>query len=220
MEKSIKEYLDELRRKQDELRSVSRDLIKMRELYRQKTNEQKNLNDEVYNLHANQIFQVRVGDFLEELSYLANIPVDEIKIKLFFDSLCRVSGKMDVESIKKNLNVVLPGIVFEICDSDGYFKYFGTSSCYTKSELPIIQADGKSLFDHSSFRYAGLTHFGDLVAPVIDRNIEDIILKINLGLLDKKECSNWYPSDLFVKAIENCLEKEQQQQKVKAFGNQ
>lgn len=225
MEKNVKECLDELRRKKQELKSASKDMTKKGKLYEEaktRYNEaitrKELLEDEIDNFSTSQIFQVRLGDLLEELSHLTNIPIEEIEVDLFFDAWYKADINMNVEDMKAHLNVIRPGIVFNICSSNGHFEYFGTSKGYEKSELPIIQADGKSLFAHSSFKYANSIYFGkNFVAPVIDKDIEDIILKFNLGYLEKTDSAIWYPSELFIEAIINCLEKEnqKQQQKVK-----
>ena len=216
MEQSVKNKLDELHQKKEELESTRNEIVRLHNLYREETKKEETLESDISKLKRDTIFQVRLGDIIEELSTLADIPAEEIDVKLFFDCWHKKDQSSDVESTKSWIHIMLPGVVFHITAPNGQFEFFGTSKNYDKSESPILQADGASLLEHSSFQFETSPYFGDdMIAPVIDRNTNDIILKIDLNLLERSEDINWHPKELFVEAITNCIEKTKGYQKVK-----
>lgn len=172
---------------------------------------------------------ISIGDIVEELSNLTGIEKEKIGI-----SIRSEIGYWGIYN--------LDYLAFLIDSDDqklGYYKYnkdkyfainiYSEKALYDydkkrkfdfnlklKLDLNEVQADGKTLKDHSReqlyFDDGRQSHYTGIV---IDKDIEGLNYKVNLDEIENvKDSKDFYPSNLFKEVIINCIEKKNQKKKV------
>ena len=97
------------------------------------------------------------------------------------------------------MNLRLSGV-----NPNGYsFNYITSLSM----DLDSIQADAKTLEEHCSVVTRKNLGGKDYTELVVDKDIENIILGINLNLLCLDTSATWRSADLFTQAVLNCEER-------------
>lgn len=171
---------------------------------------------------------VSIGDIVEELSNLTGIEKNKIGI-----SITTNVGYWGIYNLD-----YLAFLIDSDDQSLGYYKYgkdkyfniniYGEKDLYDydkkrkfdfnlklKLDLNEMQADGKTLKDHSSeqiyFDDGRQSHYTGIV---IDKDIENLNYKVNLEELEYiKDSKDFYPSELFKQAIINYIERKNNNKK-------
>lgn len=162
-------------------------------------------------LIKNSFVQVRLGDLIDEISWLSGVNRSNISVSL---SVSRIFPSLeDLISFVNDINdnYLIDNVKFSINsnlskkDIDGVpFSYFSFLSFYYND----VQYDGKTVKDHCYISHEILTN-GD-VSLVIDiiKEIDDVICKIPFYDLEYKDNNSWYPADLFTQAVINVSSRE------------
>ena len=158
-------------------------------------------------LIRNSFVQVRLGDLIDEISWLSGVSKNNIFVSLSFskifpnmeDSLSFVDDINDSTdsylvdnvkfSIKSNLSKEDIGVV--------PFSYFS----FLFFDLNDIQYDGKLLKEHCCVSFEPFTNGEVSLTVSIKKNIDDIICNIPFYDLENKDNISWYPADLFRQAL-------------------
>ena len=165
-------------------------------------------------LIRNSFIEVRLGDLLDEISWLSGVNKNKIFVSLSFskifpnmeDSLSFVDNINDSTdsylvdnvkfSIKSNLSKDDIGVVS--------FSYFS----FLFFDFNEIQYDGKLLKEHCCVSFEPFTNGEVSLTVSIKKNIDDIICKIPFYDLENKDNTSWYPADLFRQALINASLRE------------
>ena len=216
-----KAEIDVIDRKIDEERTAFEGIVA---LERKKFEESLNpLKEEVTKLSMDfdtigqNVVPITLGDLVKELATLSGVDVSNIGIEI----------KSNVEFWGKNsLNKILE--LFSYKNIQGRWAVVLTDKstsnplfCYKmtfKLNLNAIQADGKTFLAHcmNEIRYDSyLDKYYTILC--VGRNRDDIILNIPLNSLFKKDhkgiCDEqWYPTDLMMQAVINCVERSQEEE--------
>lgn len=165
-----------------------------------------------FNTLGQNIVAIRLGDLVNELSKLSQVSVSNIGVKTEINiSFC---GKHNLREIAEMLDYIKMqsrwNVVFNDKSMDKQSFYY---QMFFKLNLDEVQADGKTLLEHCTYEIKSDT-FSDKYYTVlhIDRNIDDIILNISLrdlaiGNTDAINEGKWYPSDLIMQAVINCVSR-------------
>lgn len=209
---NISELLDEMKKNKEEQKDIMQGMVQVKNEYdatmkllgEQYINASKNL-DRIGNIK----FPVRIGDLIDEISWLSNTNAEDIQVYL---------GGYDIIDGVYNMNSFLKlvgsrpkcGIRFRLSNrdyvNDDESSMFSYSNCLT-FDLDSIQADGKTLLEHSSVivrKRASGTKYTEFV---IDKDINDVILPLTLNYVFLESSANWVPADLFTQAVINSVER-------------
>lgn len=158
---------------------------------------------------------VRFGDLIDELLKIFNLDRNVDNINYNVSTSVSFSGKKNVDEIIKLNNDSKYGlgygknymyILLEGTKKTARYNYQPKSFAYSIF-LPLdfenIQADGKSLLEHSSVKTERDNNKKNNTI-VIDKNIDDLILDIDLNTLLSVNKPNFYPANLFRNAVGNC----------------
>ncbi len=206
MEKNIQKLLDEIEQMKNTRSLLLAKQKKHYEHYKNTTAKIEILESKLEQAKSLTI-PVRLGYLLEELAKLTGSNLDEINVKLFFDSWH--INEIFIETRKKIMEITGNGVCFKISDNYGKFTYEGVTKPHTKEEI-------LELFGHTSGQIKKL--WGFYLIP-IDIDVEDITLKLSPSILQKNRDVAWYPEDTFREAVINYSEKKQGISKVRRPDN-
>lgn len=219
MDNNINFDIEQIRQKKREIASIEEKIENKRkafeEIIQPLIDTVDGMKNELYILFERSI-PIRLGDLLEELALLFEISVSDIYVDIEVDISCY--GKHNMLEMRELMreyrcevfrtnNMIMMLDLFScnekyviICEP--VFEYY---AC-----LPInleeYQFDGRKLIDYCSIKY-DYDDRGVFTKLVINNDIENIICNFNLGYLDKVDIDSWKPTDMFVQAIVNCLDK-------------
>lgn len=160
---------------------------------------------------------VRLGDLIDELVNLTGIDMSNVMINANVIQLLSLPGNRS-EEVSKSLNTTYGNFRFNhgILISGKGMSSGSLLFCYLihlNSMLSDVQADGKTLLEHCTV---------DVEYDMVDKNIctslnikdniDDLILRIPLSKLASDSNAGWYPADLMIQAIINCVEKSQEKE--------
>ena len=164
MEKNIQKLLDEIEQMKNTRSLLLAKQKKHYEHYKNTTAKIEILESKLEQAKSLTI-PVRLGYLLEELAKLTGSNLDEINVKLFFDSWH--INEIFIETRKKIMEITGNGVCFKISDNYGKFTYEGVTKPHTKEEI-------LELFGHTSGQIKKLWGFY-LIPIYID--VEDITLR-------------------------------------------
>ena len=161
---------------------------------------------------------IRLGDLIDELLDLFNLDKDADKINYNVTTSISFYGKKNMDDIirlnnnskfglgySKNLLYILMEGTKKTARYDYQPKSF-MYSIFLPLDLEAIQADDKSLLEHCSLKVS--RDFNRKSSSlVVDRNVEDIILDIDMNVLLNTNKPSFYPADAFREAVGRCIEK-------------
>lgn len=162
---------------------------------------------------------VRFGDLVDELLELFNLDKNVDKINYNISTSISFYGKKSAEELIKLNNDSKFGlgygknylyILLEGIKKTARYSYQPKSFMYSiflPLDFEAIQADGKSLLDHSSVRI-GKENNKRYSSIIVNKNVDDLILDIDLNTLMYVNKPTFYPADMFREAIGRCVEKE------------
>ena len=171
---------------------------------------------------------VSIGDIVKELSNLTGI--DEDKIGISTTTNIGYWGIYNLDYLVFLINSEDQRLGYYKYDKDKYYlvNIYAEKSLYDydkkrkfnfylklKLDLNEIQADGKTLLDHSReqlyFDDGRESHYTGIV---IDKDVENLNYKVNLVELENAiDTKDFYPSDLFKQAIINYIERKNNNKK-------
>lgn len=230
MSNNLKERLEELQHRKDEKKIVDSRISDERTFFEKevflerkrleeklsplKISSQK-LGEEVDRLGKDTV-AVRLGDLVSELINLAGINASDMVVKV--KPAIVFGGKYSIEDIisqgKKHRFDCYIGngeVVLSTYKTEQSLSY----SISFNIDLTEVQADGRTLLEHCSAktrcgsikRRNGNYFFEDYTDLNIDKDIEELIVKIPLCNLAKESSTNWYPTELIRQAVINCTER-------------
>lgn len=163
---------------------------------------------------------IRLGDLIDELLKIFNLDKNIDTVNCNVSTSISYFGKKSKDEIIKLNNDSKYGlgygkkfmyILIEGTKKTARYSYQPKSFIYSIF-LPLdfekIQADGKNLLEHSSIK-AERDNKKKNNTIIIDKNVEDLILDIDLNTLLSVNKPNFYPANLFRNAVGNCYKKEQ-----------
>lgn len=162
---------------------------------------------------------VRFGDLVDELVNLFNFDYSVDKINYNISTSVNYYGKKDKNELislnnnskyrmgynKDSLYVYLDGT-----KKTARYNYQPKSFSYSfflPLDLEAIQADGKSLFEHCSVKISK-DYYKKQSSLVVDKNVEDLLLNIDMKTLLNSNKTSFFPADMFREAVGRCLEKD------------
>ena len=136
---------------------------------------------------------ISIGDLVQEVSAITNIPKDELTVELeYIRSTFSRFPKYHLLEVYKDTPVTL---MLKICDSTGN-TYVNTSLYLSFTDKT---SDGKTLIDHSLASYIDFIDL--MILKVIEEYIPTVIFKVNFKKLAQTD-------NIENKAIINCLKKQ------------
>lgn len=155
------------------------------------------------------IVSIRLGDLVEELAYLIDTDVSNIGVEI--KSNVKFCGKTSLDTMSELFSNKKMQSYWDVLLIDESRDY--PSFCYQmnfKLDLNEEQADGKTFLEHCSNEIMYDSYLNKCFTILcIGKNRDDIILNIPLNSLFNSLCTEkWYPNDLIIKAIVNCLERD------------
>lgn len=230
MSNNLKERLEELQHRKDEKKIVDSRISDERTFFEEevflerkrleeklsplKISSQK-LGEEVDRLGKDTV-AVRLGDLVSELINLVGINASDMVVKV--KPTIVFGGKYSIEDIisqgKKHRFDCYIGngeVVLSTYKTEQSLSY----SISFNIDLTEVQADGRTLLEHCSAKTRcgsikkrnGNYFFEDYTDLNIDKDIEELIVKIPLCNLVKESSTNWYPTELIRQAVINCTER-------------
>ena len=177
----------------------------------------------------NNIINICIKDLLKELSNYTGI--EENKIGISFTTNVGYWGIYNLDYLAFLIDSDDQSLGYYKYGKDKYFNIniYGEKDLYDydkkrkfnfnlklKLDLNEIQADGKTLKDHSReqlyFDDGRSSHYTGIV---IDKDIENLNYKVDLDEIENiKDSKDFYPSDLFKQVIINYIENKNQKKKV------
>ncbi len=208
LEESVKEFKgkeNEIAEIEDRIREIERTMIEpLKEAKKRIIQEKEKIGKE--------IFDIRLGDLMDELSLLTGIPKEEMYLDLDFNNIWTIKDYKPIDFYKREKKPYLrltiasrkPSNISSENLEQNDFQYFFSF----QSDFDEIQADGESLLDHS---YVIRGHCDGLPWLRLESSlylskyhIEDIICHLNLyGLASSFEHQDHFPKDLFLEALKN-----------------
>lgn len=153
------------------------------------------------------IIPIRLGDLLLEISKLSGINVNSLKIKVETDmEFLGVHSEEEMFSLfnQNNTNYNVTLLIEGVNVNKGSIVMYITRFPLNRE---LKENNNGLLVEHCSIK--PVNNFGRTYTKVVlDKNVEDIVLNFKLYHLDKLENYYWYPSELFTKAVINCLNKD------------
>lgn len=205
---NIRELIEKLNDNKKEMNAIVRDMEKMRQDYETSIaplkEEFSSMIKESNKIGSNVVY-VKLGDLLEEICWLSETNVEDLDVSLV--SNISLLGEYTKEEFLKYardtedymLNFRLSGV-----NTNGYSFNYVTS---LSMSFDNIQADDKLLEEHCSIVTRKNLGGKDYTQLVVDKDIENIILGLNLNLLCLDTSAIWKPADLFAQAVLNCVER-------------
>lgn len=209
MESRIKEYKDK-EQEIDELDERIRELE--RRIILPLKREQEVCKKELQEIGKSSIFSISIQDLVRELSDLTGIPEEEIYVEVDYFEICTAEDYKKEDFLKQENK---PLVKLIICSRNAYnmsnnnpqpgdFYYHLTFI----SDFNELQADGKSLMDHSyiisDYGSLGSEHIKLTSLYIKKEDIMSIICHLNLNnIATSHEERYYYPKDLLAQAIEN-----------------
>ena len=214
-------YGDVIKLKAD-INNINEEIDRKKEIYESSI---KNLMNDLFIKRAeldmikNYKVSVRLGDLIEELENLFSLDRNVDKIDYKVRTTLSYFGKKSVEDLIKlnndskyslgyNKNLLCVNLVGT--KKTARYNYQPKSFLYTfylPLDLEAIQSDGKNLLEHSSIE-TSRENGRKCYTVVVDKNIDDLILDIDMDTLLSCNKPSFYPADKFRDAIDNCLDKE------------
>lgn len=157
------------------------------------------------------IISVKLGDLIKELSLLEGIDTSDIYTNI----------KAKPISFLKKHNEKIPeliNMIYNDYNTDWMVLLTGNPMAHEvlsftyviklNSNLSDIQADGKTLLEHCivDVEYDMVSEKYYIVLN-IKKDIDDLILNIPLKYLARSDTNEWYPNDLMIQAVINCVER-------------
>lgn len=193
---------DERRKFEEKIKPMSKEAVKVR--------------NRIYSLEKN-VASIRLGDLIDELINLTGIDMSNVMINANAIQLLSLPGNRS-EEVSKSLNTTYGNFRFNhgiLISGKGtspgslLFRYL----IYLNSILSDVQADGKTLLEHCSVDVEYDTIYKKIFTNLnIKDNIDDLILHIPLSKLESYSDQAWYPADLMMQAIINCVKKSQEKE--------
>lgn len=217
MVENIKESFSILNEKKGEM-SAKIKLIELKrreyeDVFSSLNSELRILKAELKELREN-IVSVKLGDLLDELSWLSGTSLDEIRSSIKFNmNFASVEQFYEmIDNIRENGgNHLVKNVRFRLWNelnkqnlTSVSFDYFA----FLEFDLGDIQNDGKLLVEHIMCEIEPYSNGEIFVTFSLDKNINDVICNFNLGNLKSESAASWYPGDLFLQAIVNCSQKD------------
>lgn len=208
---NINEYIDELKVRNSEISSINMEIKNKTEEYEGvigKLNERLSSQmKDVQNLKNTKIF-IKIGELIDELSWLSGISVDKIKVEMKFnmkfsnlDEFFQFTDDVKARDIK-NIRLRLWSDNENIYNNFDYFMFLSMDTNF-------ICSDGKRLIEHFSALLKPFSCCDELdVTFSVNDNFNNIIFNLNLGEIEHTDNSSWYPSDLFSQAVFNCVQRD------------
>lgn len=172
--------------------------------------------DRIYSLEMTPV-SVRLGDLIDELANLTDIDASNVMINANAIQLLSLPGNCS-EAMSKSLDAMYGNFRFNhgiLISGDGTLPG-SLLFCYLiryNSKLSDVQADGKTLLEHCAidveYNMVDKVNYTNLN---IKDNIDDLILHISLGKLLSDSNHGWYPADLMMQAVINCVERNKEKE--------
>lgn len=199
------ELLEKLNENKREMSAIVRDMAQMRQDYEMAVmplREEFNSILKESSMIGNNIVFVKLGDLLEEICWLSETNVEDLDVSLV--SNISLIGEYNKEEFLKYVKDYRMNFMLSGFNTSGYsFNYITSLSM----DLDSIQADAKDLKEHCSVITKKHLNGKMYTELVVDKDIENIILGINLNLLCLDTSATWRYADLFTQAVLNCEER-------------
>ena len=214
---NINEELTNLMEKKMKVDSVVEDIkIKMDEFEKSiaRLKEELSVSRKELDLIKNSFIQIRLGDLIDEISWLSGVSKNKISTSLSFSKI--------FPSMEDAFRYV-----DQINDSDGIYLInnvkFSMKSNLSKEDIGCfpfsyfsflsfdfneIQYDGILLKDHCLVSFEPFTNGEVSLNVSIGKDIDDVICNIPFYELEYENNTSWYPADLFAQAIINVSSRE------------
>lgn len=162
---------------------------------------------------------VKFGDLVDELLELFNLDKNVDNINFNITTSISYYGKKTADELIKLNNNSKYGIgysknylyiLLEGTKKTARYNYQPKSFMYSiflPLDFEAIQADGKSLLEHSSVRI-GRENNKKYSSVIVDKNVNDLILDIDMKTLMNVNKPTFYPADMFREAVGRCLDKQ------------
>ena len=192
---ATKEKRDLERRLAEERKALE---IKENDKYRELEEKLKSMKEEVAKLDETidslekTVVSVRLGDLIEELANLMGISTSDVMVYTYSNII-----NDEVHTSKEMYNF------WDLILHSSLFHYEMTLG----ADLNSVQADGKMFLEHCTTKLIeGKTCLN------VNINCADLIANIPLSYLTGKDGFSWYPADLMIQAVINCVEKNQEKE--------
>ena len=214
---NVNEYLNELEEKRDEISSIGKEIEDKRREYEEIIGQLNaafnNKRKEIANLKKI-VISVRLGDLIDELSWLSGVSVDDICVSIKFnrdfsniDEMFKLIDEVRNDNKSYFVNNVRFRLWTKITTLDNSFVSFDYFA-FLRFDMNSLQRDGKKLIEHCLSNNIEPYTNGELsVEFSVEKDFQDIICDFNLGYLEMKDNTSWYPTDLFRQAIINCSQR-------------
>lgn len=213
---NIKESFSILNEKKGEIKDKIRLIeLKKREyedVFSSLNSELSILKSELKELREN-VVSVKLGDLLDELSWLSGANLDKIKSSIKFSMhFASIEHFYEmIDDIKDNgRNHLVKNVRFRLwneLDKQNLYSVPFDYFTFLDFDLRNIQNDGSLLIEHFMCEIEPYSNEEIFVTFSLEKNINDVICNFNLGSLKSESAASWYPGDLFLQAIVNCSQK-------------
>lgn len=241
MNESLKNRIEKLQQKQVEITTIDREREEAREKFREKVFMEKmsfekrmraekdefehslsflesdrvKLSNEIDCLGKDTI-SVKLGDLIKELSLLEGIDTSEIYTNVKTKPISFLNKHS--ENISESISMICSDYNTDwmllltgkptLCESLSFAYVIKLNS-----SLNDIQADGKTLLEHCivDVEYDMVSEKYYIVLN-IKKDIDNLILNIPLKYLARSDTNEWYPADIMIQAVINCVEKSQEKE--------
>lgn len=209
---NINKELTDLVDKKNRINSVVEEIKIRTEEFEQsigKLKEELIINRKELDLIKNSFIQIRLGDLIDEISWLSGVSKNKISTSLSFSKI--------FPSMEDAFRYV-----DQINDSDGIYLInnvkFSMKSNLSKEDIGCfpfsyfsflsfnfneIQCDDKLLKEHCLVSFEPFTNGEVSLNVSIGKDIDDVICNIPFYELEYENNTSWYPADLFTQAVIN-----------------
>lgn len=220
--KDLNEIYNDVIRLKADINNINDQIDKKKELFENSIN---NLMNKLFikkaelDMIKNYKISIRLGDLIDELERLFSLDrcVDKIDYRVtttlsYFgkksnEELIRINNesKYSLGYCKNLLCINIAGT-----KKTARYNYQPKSflyNFYLPLDLEAVQNDGKTLLEHCNIE-TSRENGKKCYTIVVDKNIEDLILDIDMDTLLTCNKPKFYPADKFRNAVDNCLDKE------------
>lgn len=209
---NINEELTNLLDKKNQVNSIVSDIKIMTEKYEKSVEKLKELlivSRNEYDSIKNSFVRVRLGDLIDEVSWLSGVDRNKIIVSIkfnkiflnldetanFVQNICDNNGSYVVE----NTRFYMSSNLFKEDEDSVSFSYFS----FLSFDFNEIQCDGKRLIEHCCFSPESISNGQVNLTVSTNINIDDIVCDFPFSELESIDNKSWYPADLFTQAIIN-----------------
>lgn len=208
MEKTIDEYLVEIKKKEKEIEDINFKLQNYITVDLNKENEKiKTLKQEILDLQKIK-FVVNLGELIEEISSLTGVERKDLNLKVKTNINKATNKRINLNDFFCKYGLYNQSYLVNITFGNILNCFYNFST--------ILKEDDK--FNNNTTFFENLRLTTSLKNGIYNnvlfiKNVNGLNFPLELRQITKKEMTTWYPAEIIKKAVENCIEKNKTRKK-------